>query len=119
LRRLIALQRPGCTAIVTVPNVAHLWVRLQLLLGRFDYAERGILDRTHLRFYTRRTFQALLTAAGLRVVGLEAPPPPLGLVHPFFERMAPGRAVQRAAAWGARAWPTVLGYQFLAVAVKG
>ena len=53
---------------MSVPNVAHLWVRLSLLLGRFDYADRGILDRTHLRFFTRRTFLAMLTEAGLAVV---------------------------------------------------
>ncbi len=49
-------SRPGGVVIVSVPNVAHLWVRLSLLAGRFDYADRGILDRTHLRFFTRRTF---------------------------------------------------------------
>ncbi|MBZ5671576.1 MAG: hypothetical protein LAO04_17845, partial [Acidobacteriia bacterium] len=43
---------PGGTVIVSVPNVAHLWVRLSLLAGRFDYADRGILDRSHLRFFT-------------------------------------------------------------------
>ena len=37
---------PGGAVIVSVPNVAHLWVRLSLLAGRFDYADRGILDRT-------------------------------------------------------------------------
>ena len=59
---LVALNRSlaaGGRVIVSVPNVAHLWVRLSLLLGRWDYADRGILDRTHLRFFTRRSFVAL------------------------------------------------------------
>lgn len=48
------LGRDGLV-IVSVPNIAHLWVRLQLLIGRFDYTDRGILDRTHLRFFTRKS----------------------------------------------------------------
>ncbi len=63
LRALDADPRPGGTVIVSVPNVAHLWVRLSLLAGRFDYADRGILDRTHLRFFTRRTLLELLRSA--------------------------------------------------------
>src|SRR5438105_1902542 len=43
--------KPNGMVIVSVPNVAHLWVRWQLLRGKFEYADRGILDRTHLRFY--------------------------------------------------------------------
>ncbi len=35
--------------IISVPNIAHLYIRLLLLLGRFDYIDRGILDSTHLR----------------------------------------------------------------------
>ena len=63
MRRLNRLLAPGAVVIVSVPNVAHLWVRLSLLLGRFEYAERGILDGTHLRFFTRRTFLELLGAS--------------------------------------------------------
>jgi len=73
LRR--ALARGG-QVVISMPNVAHLWMRLSLLAGRFEYAERGILDRTHLRFYTRRTLTALVTGAGLRIARLTATPVP-------------------------------------------
>src|SRR5207237_9607176 len=43
---------PGGDVILSVPNVAHLWMRLSLLAGRFQYGPRGILDATHLRFFT-------------------------------------------------------------------
>ena len=69
LAALVALNRALAAdglVIASVPNVAHLWVRLQLLAGRFEYADRGILDRTHLRFFTRRTFVALLARGGPR-----------------------------------------------------
>ena len=61
---------PQGLAIVSVPNVAHLSVRLNLLLGRFDYAPSGILDATHLHLYTVRSARRLMEAAGLRPVQL-------------------------------------------------
>jgi len=68
VRECRKLLRPGGQLIVSVPNVANISVRLLLLLGRFDYMERGILDRTHLRFFTRRTIRQLLEDEGYKVV---------------------------------------------------
>jgi 2-polyprenyl-3-methyl-5-hydroxy-6-metoxy-1,4-benzoquinol methylase len=115
---LVALDRtlaPGGTVIVSVPNVAHLWIRLSLLTGRFDYADRGILDRTHLRFFTRRTLVAFLRDAGLAVSELAVTPVPLPLVVP--ERWHGGwlHRVHRLSARAARGWPGGLAYQFVAV----
>lgn len=118
LRRLAALQGAGCRFIISVPNVANLWVRLHLLGGNFDYAERGILDRTHLRFYTRKTFLGLLEAAGLSVQTLRATPVPLDLIHPFFTQKTAGRALFGALARVTGWRPTLLGYQWVALAVK-
>jgi len=81
LRR--ALARGG-QVVISMPNVAHLWMRLSLLAGRFEYAERGILDRTHLRFYTRRTLTALVTGAGLRIARLTARALPRLLAYQFL-----------------------------------
>jgi 2-polyprenyl-3-methyl-5-hydroxy-6-metoxy-1,4-benzoquinol methylase len=67
LRALAALLAPGGRLFLSVPNVAHWTVRLGLLAGRFDYAETGILDRTHLRFFTRRSLLAACAEAGLAV----------------------------------------------------
>jgi 2-polyprenyl-3-methyl-5-hydroxy-6-metoxy-1,4-benzoquinol methylase len=57
LIRLASLQDTKCRFIVSVPNITNLWIRLNLLLGKFEYTDRGILDRTHLHFYTRKSFQ--------------------------------------------------------------
>ncbi len=72
LRTLTPELRPNGTLVVSTPNVANWAVRLGLLAGRFNYTDRGILDRTHLRFYTRRTLVEMLQEAGFiveRVVG--------------------------------------------------
>ncbi|MEW5767067.1 MAG: class I SAM-dependent methyltransferase [bacterium] len=48
---------PDTKIIISVPNIANIYIRLSLLLGRFEYADRGTLDRTHLRFFTRSSFR--------------------------------------------------------------
>ncbi len=53
--------------LVSVPNFGHWYPRLRVLLGRFDYDRRGILDRDHVRFFTRRSLERLLTRADFRV----------------------------------------------------
>ena len=53
---------PGGTLVVSLPNVRHYSVVLPLLFqGQWAYEEAGLLDRTHLRFFTRKTAQSLLT----------------------------------------------------------
>jgi 2-polyprenyl-3-methyl-5-hydroxy-6-metoxy-1,4-benzoquinol methylase len=118
LQRLARLQETGATFLISVPNVANLYVRLSLLVGRFNYSERGILDKTHLRFFTRKTFCALLEQAGLEVLELRPTPIPLNFVHSFFERRAAGRFIHRLLAAVTRLLPTLLGYQFFAKTVR-
>jgi len=115
MRELNRHLAPGAVVIVSVPNVAHLSVRLSLLIGRFEYGRRGILDRTHLRFFTRRTFVEFLGEAGLTVRVLAVTPVPLPLVVPerFHGRWLD--ALHRFSAGAARVWPGGLGYQFVAV----
>ena len=122
LAALIALNRsaaPRATIIVSLPNVAHVWVRLSLLFGHFDYVSRGILDRSHLRFFTRSTMQELLTHAGLTIEELLVTPVPLPIVVPsrFHGRWL--GVVHGASALAARCWKGGLAYQFVAVARLG
>ena len=58
---------PHARAIASIPNVANVAVRLNLLRGQFDYEDQGIMDNTHVRFYTLHTATALLTASGYAV----------------------------------------------------
>lgn len=59
---------PGGYAVVSLPNVAHADVALSLVRGRFAYNESGLLDRTHLRFFTYESAMELLEQAGFVAV---------------------------------------------------
>lgn len=62
------LLRPGGSVVISLPNVAHVSVSLPLLLSKkFEYADAGILDRTHLRFFTEASALELLKEAGFTV----------------------------------------------------
>lgn len=56
--------KPGGYLVVSVPNVAHNALLAQLLSGRFPYQEKGLLDRTHLRFFTRQNLEDMLLSSG-------------------------------------------------------
>lgn len=58
--------------IISVPNIAHWTIRRELLRGRFDYAERGILDNTHLKFFTRKTLLAMIAEGGFDLLDVQA-----------------------------------------------
>jgi 2-polyprenyl-3-methyl-5-hydroxy-6-metoxy-1,4-benzoquinol methylase len=70
LRACRAALKPGGYVVLSLPNVAHADVKLQLLDGRFPYRATGLLDRTHLRFFTLESIHELLDDAGLLPVDL-------------------------------------------------
>jgi 2-polyprenyl-3-methyl-5-hydroxy-6-metoxy-1,4-benzoquinol methylase len=109
---LLAQLGPAGRLLISVPNVAFVLVRLELFLGRFEYRRRGILDATHMRFFTRRSLLRLLGRAGLRVVRMAAVPPPLPLASGLFGKR-PGSVAYEAAALAARVRPTLFAYQFV------
>jgi len=68
LRDCRPLVKPSGMLLVSVPNVANITVRLSLLFGRFNYQQRGILDKTHVRFFTRKTARKLIIENGYEIV---------------------------------------------------
>lgn len=119
LRELNRYLLPNGKIIVSVPNIVHLFVRINVLVGRFEYMERGILDRTHLRFFTLKTFRELLSDAEVTVEELAVAPVQLLLLVPKRYHGWWLRALHWLDATLARSWKTMFGYQFVAVARLG
>ena len=65
------LLKKGGFIVLSVPNIAHWSIKLNLLLGKFDYQDMGILDDTHLRFFTRSSITHLLESCGYIVFSID------------------------------------------------
>jgi methionine biosynthesis protein MetW len=85
------LLAPGGRVVASIPNVAVWHARRELARGRFPYADHGIFDRTHLRFFTRRSARDLAQRAGYRVES-----------ERFAATVLPGEGLARRAFGG---WP--------------
>jgi predicted TPR repeat methyltransferase len=113
LTALKPLLKSDGALLVSLPNVANVTVRASLLAGRFPYADRGILDRTHLRFYTRASARALLEDSGFRIAWETATAMPVELAVPALGRPPLAGPVRAGTRLFAHAWPTLFGYQFV------
>jgi 2-polyprenyl-3-methyl-5-hydroxy-6-metoxy-1,4-benzoquinol methylase len=107
LRRLHPLLTPDAHLVASVPNGANWALRLQLLVGRWQYTDRGLLDRTHVRNFTRRSFHDTMRAAGFEVIRTDLTCP-----IPFFR----GGKLSAAAYHTATVLPGLFAYQHLALA---
>jgi 2-polyprenyl-3-methyl-5-hydroxy-6-metoxy-1,4-benzoquinol methylase len=107
LTRVRPLLRREGRLVLTTPNVANWALRLGLLFGRWTYTDRGLLDRTHVHLFTRRTLEEALEAAGYRIAAFDftAPVPLVGA--PSVERVA--HAIGRLR-------PSLFAYQFVVAA---
>ena len=112
LREATELLREGGRLVLSVPNVAHGALRLALLQGRWSYTETGLLDRTHLHFFTRSSLLQLLEGVGLAVDDLRATvADPLGVEVELEPDRIPATLVE----W-VRHQPDALHYQFVLTA---
>lgn len=88
LRDTRSFLSPGGSVVISIPNVAHGSVRLSLLQGAFDYTPLGLLDNTHLRFFTLRTVRELCLRAGYRIEAIERTKVPLFLETELVPRVS-------------------------------
>ena len=99
--------------LVSTPNVALWFYRLSLLVGRFEYGPRGVLDRTHVHLYTRATIRREVERAGFHVLRKRATALPFEVVFESTGRSRLVRALEHAY-WGlARLWPELFAYQIV------
>ena len=118
LARIRQWLTPGGILLASIPNVANVSIRAALLLGRFEYADRGILDRTHVSFYTRSSGRRLLEGNGFRVVAALPTAMPYELAIPALGRGFLAGPTRAFASGSARTWPTLFGYQFVFEAIR-
>ena len=116
LRDCGEVVRPDGRLIVSLPNVANLTVRLGLMFGRFNYADRGVLDRTHRHFYTWKSARRLLEDTGWVVELQRATVMPIELVTGWSQSNLLMRAVAPVLRATTRALPRFFGYQVVIVA---
>jgi 2-polyprenyl-3-methyl-5-hydroxy-6-metoxy-1,4-benzoquinol methylase len=116
LQRLRKTATDDAVFVVSLPNVAHLAVRLMLLTGRFPKMERGILDRTHLHFYTRATAEDLLRSVGLHVKEVLATIVPLEEVWPRARSGVLLGTMMRLQRGAVRVAPRLFAFQWIFIA---
>ena len=83
LRQSRNLLNTGGKVLVSLPNVAYFENRLGLFKGNWNYTDEGILDRTHIRFYTLATARKFLADAGFTVRDME---PEIPIIHSAWKR---------------------------------
>lgn len=118
IRRLMSLLKEGGTVVLSVPNVAHLYVRLMLLCGRCKYEERGTLDCTHLRFFTRASLKEFLRAAGICLRRMRAASLPWSIILSSAPQRLQDTLLSIDHMVGS-VWPNLFAYQWVASGTKG
>jgi glycosyltransferase involved in cell wall biosynthesis len=113
MRQVRDVLSPGGTAIFCVPNIAHWYPRFRSTFGMFDYDQRGILDSTHLRFFTRRSIRRLIERQGYDIRRIESVGLPLDVLgadegKTHWLRLADHVSLA--------VWPTMFSYQFIVAA---
>lgn len=108
------LERDG-QLIISVPNVANIAVRLSLLFGQFNYTERGILDKTHLRFFTRKTARKMVESRGYEILEEQMTVIPIELICKMPARTRLMRSLNFALRVLTRMAPSLFGYQIMFV----
>ncbi len=98
--------------LISTPNVAFFALRIMLLIGRFNYAERGILDITHMRLFTRKSLLKMLEICGFDVERAI----PVGIPFELISQSRLARILNFIGQKMAYIWPSGFAFQFFVVA---
>ena len=116
LQECRALLEPGGQLIVSLPNIANITTRLALLFGQFNYTERGLLDRTHVRFFTRKTARRFLEQNGYAILEERMTVMPVELTLGLKPTGLAMKMISPVLAALTRVLPGLFGYQILLAA---
>jgi glycosyltransferase involved in cell wall biosynthesis len=110
LQEIRRAMKPGSMLVASTGNVGYFLVRLMLALGFFNYGKKGILDLTHTRLFTVRSFCRTLEGEGFRIESVRGVGPP---IRDMVGTNLLLRTLDSIASFLARVWPTLFGYQLL------
>lgn len=115
LRYVRSVLSPNGSVVASVPNVAFVGMRVRLLFGRFDYTPTGLLDRSHLRFFTLRSLGQMFVACGFSLDTVRGQAVELGgrRLHNWMGSDILTRASNRILAALARVHPELFAYQLV------
>ena len=116
LKQVAASLEPDGLLVASVPNSGNFYFRLNILFGRFPQDDKGLFDRTHLRFYMWKGWAELFATAGFQVEQRKVTAIPVGLALPKWDGTAAVRALELLAYAAARVRPTLFAYQFVVTA---
>jgi SAM-dependent methyltransferase len=117
LQKLKAVTRPGGLIIASLPNSGNVYFRLNILAGRFPQHDKGLFDRTHVRFYTWMGWTSLFNDSGWQIQSVESSGIPVGLVvPPQWEQAQPVRWAEHLCYGLAKIRKTLFAYQFVVTA---
>jgi glycosyltransferase involved in cell wall biosynthesis len=111
LRQFSQILQSTGQVILSVPNFAHWYPRIRVALGLFGYDRRGILDSTHLRFFTRANLRRMIRAAGFDILEEATTGLPLGVFLGGDGK--PANTLRKIDQTLLKARPTLFGYQFV------
>jgi 2-polyprenyl-3-methyl-5-hydroxy-6-metoxy-1,4-benzoquinol methylase len=74
LKKIKILLKEKGVIIASIPNVANIHIRFHLLFGNWNYKKSGILDRTHLRFFTEKTIKKLFLDSNYEILEIDSTP---------------------------------------------
>jgi|TARA_Y100000310_G_scaffold240959_1_gene244868 2-polyprenyl-3-methyl-5-hydroxy-6-metoxy-1,4-benzoquinol methylase len=113
VRYFMQFLKKGGIMILSTANVANIYVRMKLLFGKFDYEERGIMDKTHLRFFTLKTFRQLAKQSNLKIIKEDFTPIPLPMVSKVFEEGRILNILHKGNYMKTKVFPRLLCFQFI------
>ena len=98
--------------IISTPNIVNIYARIKILFGNFDYAEKGIFDKTHVHFFTRKTLRQTVDSAGYDIEKMEYTIIPVQLV---FKKLRKSiiNSVAHILYGITTIWTTLFAYQFV------
>lgn len=117
LTQLRPVLRPGGSLVASLPNSGNIYFRLNVLAGRFPQDDKGLFDRTHVRFFMWAGWEDLLQRSGWQVRSMEPTGIPVGLAAPAtWEHSPVVHAAERVCYGLAKIRKTLFAYQFVVIA---